>query len=325
LGPNGVWRVVLPVVVLASVLGLIRFAAPAALRGALTPSPASPTPSAMLAAEASSSPSPVARHGEAPVPIAAGYGCPPSASIAAYGFPLGFHYFPAAHPRRPDPSIRPDGCYGSVAEAVADGFSLGLPPEGWFEAGSLLLAPDWELGMDQDLCWRAAGRLAFELPCLHLFPAPAEISGPPKCGAAFPPNPGCVYRADGQEAFYLQYRSWPGPGIHPLGGQGLTLAAFPEGAAGPGSTFELLFLCGGRGTSGSTSLTFVWTYSPHAYRGSFIVCPEGAPPSGGQTILTWKRAGVIYALGLPLDLEQNRDILIQLAQSMNFVEPHAGP
>lgn len=316
-------RFALPVLAFAAIAVALRFATPAALRSSSQGQPrSSPSVSLRVPAALSSLP-PRQGRGVASVRSTEGTVCPSFAPIAAYGWPRGFHYFPPNHPRRPDPSVGPDRCYRTTEEAEAEGFSTGLPPQGWDEVDGIFLAPAWEIGADLSrACERAADALGFPVPCAYTFPAPGEVSGPPTCGTGYPTNPRCVFRIEGAEAFFLQYRAFPEADGFLSGGAGLTVTAFPAAAASSGSEFELLFLCGGEKPSRSVTLTFPWSYQATPYRAALIECPEGAPPSGGQTLLRWKRAGVINVVGLPRRLVQDHEgVLERIAQGIQFVEP----
>jgi hypothetical protein len=263
--------------------------------------------------------------GVAPVRSGGGYECPAPALIAAYGVPLGFHSFPPHHPRHPDPSIAPDRCYRTLADADADGFTLGLPPQGWDEVAGLLLAPDWALGIDTYRpCQRAANALGISVPCLYSFPAPGEASGLPRCGTGFPTNPRCITSLGSAGAFFSQYRSFPGINGLPVSGQGLTLAGVRVKDVEPGSALQSVFLCGEADPAEAIELTFPATYQHTTYPAEFIDCTEGIPPSGGQLILRWNREGTVHAMGLPNDLPGAREILLRLTQSIFFAEPTHG-
>jgi hypothetical protein len=257
-----------------------------------------------------------------------GYRCPPSAPVAAYGARLGHHFFDPAHPRHPPPSLEPDGCFASNVLAQAAGYTKGILPQGWEEFDGWYLAPDTDLGVDPyRLCFRASQRLGFAVGCPHLLPPPGAVSGLPRCGTAFPANPGCVYRPDPTHsvhvAFSLQYASFLDASGRPVGGQGLTVAAFPADEAPPGSDFEWQFLCGGAKPLDRVPLVFPWSYQPTASDGRFVECAEGAlaPPSAGQTLLWWRIGSQTFVIGMPGDLAATRNVLRDLAASVEIYEP----
>jgi hypothetical protein len=271
--------------------------------------------------------------GSPPVPqavsarlIDGGYRCPADAPVAAYGTTFGHHYFQPRHPRQPSTSVEPDGCFATDVLAQAAGYTKGLPPPGWQEFDGWYLAPDEDLGVDSyRMCFVPARRLDFAVACPHLLPPPGDEYGLPRCGTALLLNPGCIYRPDPANpevaAFYLQYE----PFLDASGGlvwrHGLMVAAFRADHARPGSDFESLFLCGGAKPVDRVSLVFPWSYQPNASGGRFVECGDGLPPSAGQTLLWWRIGDQTFVLGMPGDLDATRNVLLDLAASVEIIQP----
>jgi hypothetical protein len=221
----------------------------------------------------------------------------------------------------PDGALAPSPLRGTWSAA---GSATESPPAGWQAFDGLAHASD--LGVDvHRLCSGPARRLGFAVACPHLLPPPGDEYGLPRCGTALLPNPGCIIRPDPATpdlaAFFLQYEPFLDANGDLVWRDGLMVAAFRTEDAVPGSAFDALFLCGGARPVDDASLVFPWSHRATAHRGHFVECTNGPAPSGGRTILWWRIGGQTFVLGVPGSLEATRNVLRDLAASVEVLRP----
>jgi len=230
------------------------------------------------------------------------------------------------------PSSAPDRCYESAAEAIRAGLRSAPLPTGDALVEGIYLVPSHPT-LERS-CRVAARALGFAVPCPRLLPNPSFGTTPPECGtygAITAPNgnsgnPACVVDVGFE---YVEPFQAP-PRMRAFLLQEGGFAAPPEYEAIPGGnpTAAITVIGAPRAiwiqVADATVGCDDRTELEAGRVGDAAATISGCPSSFGgvaQTILSWERAGVVYAIVAVGGPDQNDALLEAIAAHVRFIEP----
>ncbi|HVM18432.1 MAG TPA: hypothetical protein VM307_00565 [Egibacteraceae bacterium] len=225
--------------------------------------------------------------------------CSNATPVAAY--PDG-RYYPTHYPPGERFHVRPQACYADTARAEADGFRLADPPEGVVAAGGLYVVDAHAPTLQQ--CRDVARDAGFAVPCPRRLPSPGYG---PVCG------PGRCRYLDG---VVIEARGFPLPpewctdcDAH------VVVTAVP--LLGPSE----LRPC-------HDQMRLVpWARRPDPERWRVCSASErqwlgafGGFPHEGHVVVTWHNDGVVYAVSIEGDGEQQAEALAAIIDGLVMVD-----